>query len=69
MQNVLVTCCPLLQALVYARAAAAVQACQFKIGADLRPGQIPYVGTATASKIREIVLSPVNECTVLRQMR
>ena len=64
-----VTRCPLLQALVYARAAATVQACQFKIGADLRPGQIPYVGTATASKIREIVLSPVNECTVLRQMR
>eukprot|EP00891_Asterochloris_glomerata_P008834 jgi/Astpho2/8834/fgenesh1_pg.00129_%23_25_t len=40
---------------MYARAAAAVQACHFRIDGRLRPDQIPYCGAATVSKIHEIV--------------
>ena len=52
---------------MYARAAATVQACHFKIDGGLKPDQIPYCGAATVCKIHEIVRT--GTCQQLEALR
>ncbi len=55
------------QALKYARAAAAVQACSYTIDSTLQSGDLPYVGDAIVAQIRDIY--KMGTCTQLEQMR
>lgn len=39
----------------YAKAATAVQGCSYKLEGRVRPGQLPFVGPATAEQISDII--------------
>lgn len=55
------------RALKYARAAAAVQACNYKIDSSLKPSQIPFCGPAITKQIQALV--DTGTCTQLQQFR
>ncbi len=57
----------MLQSLKYARAAAVVRGCSYKLEPGLQAGQLPFVGAAIAQQMNEIL--ETGTCSALEGFR